>query len=778
MRRKRKYTVNKFGNGGVVEDQINNNSSGNNSGGATGTTAKSGINAGAIASGASQLLGDITNNLSVETPEDPNPTATTREELYQQLTSFRDFNPQMNNAALNGLNSGLTGASAGMSAGGPWGALIGGAVGTVGGTLSSIFGNRKRKRAARRYNEKASRIFSAAEDAMDDAVVANSMFNYSDEGGPLFAYGGNFSDGLTEFNSGGSHESNPYGGIMQGIGNNGQPNLVEQGETKYNNFIFSDRLKVNKDFIEPFDLPNKIKNKTYSDASKILTKEAKERPNDPISQNGVRAKLDRLKDSQESYKGYRDFEEDYNDIAMEMGLDDMTFAKGGKIHIKPSKRGTFTAAAKKHGKSVQEFARQVLANKERYSPAMVKKANFARNAAKWHDEGGPLFEDVIQDYALGGMIRNVQNRFNILPDGTVSKFDWGGNLPNTHDDTYKGGFPSQGMGVYWPGGSLGPTLGNGTTMYEKNTIGNSYPGNRTRFALLGDAVPAETFEETNQLPLPTGTKTKTGSAPQAPIVQKKNQPGILDNISNRDTINQYDTYLRDLFKEPDSIVPTELAPIRYGNISGEDSENGETKWYEDFGMFAPMFTNTGQLIGAAVSRPETVRFQRMNLGTLLDDYLPYQPIDREYYANKIREYGRTTDANIMNLSGGNRATATANLLASARNTQDAIGDMYFKADQENRNRYLQSKQFRNSTRAQNARLNALQQQFNSELGIKEDMINASNRAARRRAISEGLSALAGNISDISRYDWDRGQVDSMSDYKSGRNVRYRRKRNG
>lgn len=67
-----------------------------------------------------------------------------------------------------------------------------------------------------------------------------------------------------------------------------------------------------------------------------------------------------------------------------------TFAEGGKIHIKPSKRGTFTAAAKRHGKSVQSFASQVLANKEDYSPAMVKKANFARNAAKWHSFGGDL----------------------------------------------------------------------------------------------------------------------------------------------------------------------------------------------------------------------------------------------------------------------------------------------------------------------------------------------------------------------------------------------------
>jgi len=59
-------------------------------------------------------------------------------------------------------------------------------------------------------------------------------------------------------------------------------------------------------------------------------------------------------------------------------------SNGGSIHIKPSKRGTFTAAASRHGMGVQAFASKVLANKENYSPAMVKKANFARNASKWN----------------------------------------------------------------------------------------------------------------------------------------------------------------------------------------------------------------------------------------------------------------------------------------------------------------------------------------------------------------------------------------------------------
>lgn len=62
------------------------------------------------------------------------------------------------------------------------------------------------------------------------------------------------------------------------------------------------------------------------------------------------------------------------------------YENGGQngIYIKPSKRGTFTAAAKKHGMSVQGFANKVLANKENYSSAMIKKANFAKNASKWH----------------------------------------------------------------------------------------------------------------------------------------------------------------------------------------------------------------------------------------------------------------------------------------------------------------------------------------------------------------------------------------------------------
>lgn len=79
---------------------------------------------------------------------------------------------------------------------------------------------------------------------------------------------------------------------------------------------------------------------------------------------------------------------------------DKIFKLGG-IHIAPSKRGTFTVAAKKHGMGVQAFASKVLTNKSNYSPAMVKKANFARNASRWH-------------HALGGETK-VKNDYLTIP---------------------------------------------------------------------------------------------------------------------------------------------------------------------------------------------------------------------------------------------------------------------------------------------------------------------------------------------------------------------------
>lgn len=162
-----------------------------------------------------------------------------------------------------------------------------------------------------------------------------------------------------------------------------------------------------------------------------------------------------------------------------------TFAEGGKIHIKPSKRGTFTAAAKRHGKSVQSFASQVLANKEDYSPAMVKKANFARNASKWkHADGGSLnpysvrsLVDAIYDSSKGEtFLGNPSHNYDFtISDKEAEKLGYKRDKRGHRDDreqdpqavlTYKGG-DYDNIKIYAKGGNLntnGANFTNGQTI--------------------------------------------------------------------------------------------------------------------------------------------------------------------------------------------------------------------------------------------------------------------------------------------------------------------------
>lgn len=54
--------------------------------------------------------------------------------------------------------------------------------------------------------------------------------------------------------------------------------------------------------------------------------------------------------------------------------------------IAPSQKGSFTRAAKRASRTIQQEAAAVLADPHA-TPAMRKKANFARNAAKWNHGG-------------------------------------------------------------------------------------------------------------------------------------------------------------------------------------------------------------------------------------------------------------------------------------------------------------------------------------------------------------------------------------------------------
>lgn len=127
-------------------------------------------------------------------------------------------------------------------------------------------------------------------------------------GGVIQQNGSDFSTGLIRIDAGGSHSENPYDGVQVGISReNGQPNLVEEGETIFDDYVFSKRIKADAETKKKFHV-GKNTDISYAELSKKLEKESLERPNDPISANGLKKQLHDLADEQERQK-----EEDMQD---------------------------------------------------------------------------------------------------------------------------------------------------------------------------------------------------------------------------------------------------------------------------------------------------------------------------------------------------------------------------------------------------------------------------------------------------------------------------------
>ena len=155
-----------------------------------------------------------------------------------------------------------------------------------------------------------------------------------DEGGNLYTsipnigqHGGNFSNGVTIIDNGGSHEENPMEGVPMGVAPDGTPNLVEQGEVKFNNYVFSNRLFATGGLLAAHNLPTTYADHSFADIAERLSKESSERPNDPISKRGLMSAMTRLQQAQEQLRA----EEQSRKYAKGGHL----FAGGGPAGINP-----------------------------------------------------------------------------------------------------------------------------------------------------------------------------------------------------------------------------------------------------------------------------------------------------------------------------------------------------------------------------------------------------------------------------------------------------------
>lgn len=166
--------------------------------------------------------------------------------------------------------------------------------------------------------------------AQNNTVNMNEDGIYSaSQGGRLMkhSYGGNlnhsgdFSNDVIFIDEGGTHEQNPFEGVLMGFDNEGTPNLVEEGEVIYNDYVFSNRLKPTKKLLENGGFTDKYEDWTFAAIAEDMQKESSERPNDLISKQTLNDLFGRLTQMQE-------------EVRMKKKQKENSFDKGGLINNK------------------------------------------------------------------------------------------------------------------------------------------------------------------------------------------------------------------------------------------------------------------------------------------------------------------------------------------------------------------------------------------------------------------------------------------------------------
>lgn len=196
-------------------------------------------------------------------------------------------------------------------------------------------------------------------------TLSNLERNYAAFGGPLFAYGGqthgsDFTNGLMFINNGGTHESNPYEGVPISMDQEGNPNLVEEGEVIWNDYVFSNRLKVPKSIQKRYKLGKR--EMTFANAIDKLSKESEERPNDPISMRGLEKTLVDMAITQETIKNNKNINKKGNKF-LHGGLPSMQEMAG--LDLSPySKKSPYSKNGYEIPQAILDIASKINLNKK------------------------------------------------------------------------------------------------------------------------------------------------------------------------------------------------------------------------------------------------------------------------------------------------------------------------------------------------------------------------------------------------------------------------------
>ncbi len=201
------------------------------------------------------------------------------------------------------------GAMAGLSLG-PWGALAGAIAGSV---MSGINMGTKAatyKKDIAKANNLNQQFYNSYlrnfNNNFNDITLANQERMNKWRSGKIMAEGGELNTyPLLDTNiigNGGSHEQNPNNGVQYGVDQNGTPNLVQEGEVVWNNFVFSNEIKPDENILKKFSIYFRKKFLSYADVAKHIINLHKDYQYDAPHQNSYEVEMERLKNSQEYQK--------------------------------------------------------------------------------------------------------------------------------------------------------------------------------------------------------------------------------------------------------------------------------------------------------------------------------------------------------------------------------------------------------------------------------------------------------------------------------------------
>ena len=321
----------------------------------------------------------------------------------------------------------------GGAAGGPVGALIGAGTGLIGGLLGS-----KKDKEAKKAQEQQEMMMRqqqllampTPQGGLVPGVVNPYQIGMQALGGPLgnsymnpFAMGGNMNQ-LETYDSGGTHEENPLGGIPVGMSADGGLNTVEEGESSFNfpdgKYIYSDRLVL--DDATLFGLPSSTKGKSYSEAAKKIDSLFKGRQS-KIDSDTKKAMMTRLRKAQDQS---RQEMQAMQESAEQPTMEEQQFAYGGKMYA-----GGGLSRGKDYGSKSNPYP-------------SVKSGDFAGGGRSYPI---PTKADAVDALRLAGLHGRSDVRAKVLSKypglkkayGGKVKYQDGGVIPYNDTEAYTGG---------------------------------------------------------------------------------------------------------------------------------------------------------------------------------------------------------------------------------------------------------------------------------------------------------------------------------------------------